>query len=114
SPTALALADAVPYEGCEVMIVRPDGSRRTVLFYVTPIVAAATPDAKLDSPQADSPQADSPQADAPQVDAPHTGRPSTVVGATTILIDVTDREADYREAQAALRESEANFRGFFD
>jgi PAS domain S-box-containing protein len=105
SPTALALADAVPYEGCEVMIVRPDGSRRTVLFYVTPIVAAATPEAaKLDSPQAD----------APQVEAPQTGPPSTVVGATTILIDVTDREADYREAQAALRESEANFRGFFD
>ncbi len=80
SPTALAMADGRAYEGCEAMIVRPDRTRRTVLFYVTPTFDAG-------------------------------GAPS---GATTVLIDVTDREERQREAQRALRESEANFRGFFD
>jgi len=38
----------------------------------------------------------------------------TLLGATTVLIDVTDREERQREALRALRESEVNFRGFFD
>jgi PAS domain S-box-containing protein len=39
---------------------------------------------------------------------------SAPTGAITVLIDVTDREERQRQAQHALRESEANFRGFFD
>jgi len=80
SPTALALADGLPYEGCEAVIVRPDRSRRIVLFYATPTFDAC-------------------------------GAPT---GVTTLLVDVTDREERQREAQRAMRESEANFRGFFD
>ncbi|HEY8520571.1 MAG TPA: PAS domain S-box protein [Gammaproteobacteria bacterium] len=80
SPLALALRDGKPREGTEVVIVRPDDSRRTVLCYVLP-----------------------------QLDA-H----GTVTHATAVLVDITRREALQAAAQAALQESEANFRGFFD
>lgn len=36
-----------------------------------------------------------------------------LVGATTVLVDVTDREEHRRAAQRALKDSEANFRSFF-
>src|SRR5690606_4606746 len=80
SPTALALAERKPYEGCETVLVRPDRSRRTVLSYATPSFDAH----------------------------------GTLLGATTVMIDITVREERQREAQRALRESEVNFRGFFD
>ena len=80
SPTALALAERKPYEGCETVLVRPDQSRRTVLSYATPSFDAH----------------------------------GTLLGATTVMIDITVREERQREAQRALRESEVNFRGFFD
>ncbi|HEX6996898.1 MAG TPA: PAS domain S-box protein [Gammaproteobacteria bacterium] len=80
SPLALALRDGQPREGTELVIVRPDDSRRTVLCYVLP------------------------QRDARGV----------VTHATAVLADITRREALQAAAQAALQESEANFRGFFD
>ena len=79
-PMALALRHGRPYEGREAIVVRPDGSRCTVLYYVSPV-------------------------------HDELGR---IPGATGVLIDVTVREELQRAAQAALLESQANFRGFFD
>src|SRR5262245_45878011 len=96
--TAQALQSGSRYEGLEAVVVRPDGSRRSVLAYVSPL--------KDES--------------------------GALIGATTILVDVTDqihrrpsrrdrdegdRSADAieeRAAKAALEASEANFRGFFE
>jgi PAS domain S-box-containing protein len=80
SPTALALKESRACEGLEAVIVRPDGSLRTVLYYAAPVYDAA-------------------------------GAPS---GAAVVLIDVTEREEAQRAARAALQDSEANLRGFFD
>ena len=94
--TALALQSGSGYERREVVVVRPDGSRRDVLASVTPL--------RDDS--------------------------GTLVGATTILVDITDQmqrgsrrraseandafETEEKAAKLALQASEANFRGFFD
>ena len=96
--TAQALQSGSRYEGLEAIVVRPDGSRRSVLAYVSPL----------------------------------NNESGVLVGATTILVDVTDqiqrsparRDGDEgdesassieeRAAKAALEASEANFRGFFE
>lgn len=92
--TALALKGGSRYEGRELVIERPDGSRRNVLVYVSPL---------------------------------H-GDSGTLIGATTVLVDITDQvqrelerladdaegAAEERAARAALKLSEANFRGFFE
>ncbi len=96
--TALALQSGRRYEGLEAVVVRPDGSRRSVLAYVSPV----------------------------------SDESGALVGATTILVDITNhiqrsperRGADdgdgaadsteERAAKAALEASEANFRGFFE
>jgi PAS domain S-box-containing protein len=80
STAALALGSGRAYEGREAVLVRPDGSRRTVLDYVAPV-------------------------------HDHTGR---VTGVTVVLVDVTEREKMQHAARAALEQSEANLRGFFD
>jgi PAS domain S-box-containing protein len=95
--TALALQSGSRYEGLEAVVVRPDGSRRRVLAYVSPV----------------------------------SDENGALVGATTILVDITariqrnperrgaddrDGAADSTEDRAAkaLEASEANFRGFFE
>jgi PAS domain S-box-containing protein len=79
-PTALALASGRACEAAEATIERPDGSRRTVLYYAAPLRNGA----------------------------------AEIVGASAVLIDVTEREQAQRSAHDALKASEANFRGFFD
>ena len=85
--TAVALQSGIRCDGREVVVARPDGSRRNVLFYVSPLHDDA----------------------------------GILVGAATVLVDVTDqlqrreREAnEEKAAKAALQASEANFRGFFE
>ncbi|HEU4618184.1 MAG TPA: PAS domain S-box protein [Gammaproteobacteria bacterium] len=80
SPMARALSTVRNCEGAEAVIVRPDGTRRTVLYYAVPT---------------------------------HDGC-ATLTGATALMIDITDREEEQRAARAALENSEANFRGFFE
>ncbi|HEX7079443.1 MAG TPA: PAS domain S-box protein [Gammaproteobacteria bacterium] len=80
SPMAIALREGRACEGLEAIVVRPDMTRRIVLYYVTPVRGAG----------------------------------DVVNGATAVMVDVTEREEIQRAARAALQDSEANFRGFFD
>jgi two-component system CheB/CheR fusion protein len=77
---ARALRDDAPYGEKELIIVRPDGTERTVLSYVTPV---------------------------------HDDR-GALVAATAVLVDITQHVEAHNATKAALRETEANFRAFFD
>src|SRR5262245_19907310 len=94
--TALALQDGSSYEGREAVVVRPDGSRRNVLVYVSPLHDDS---GKL------------------------AGAVTTLVDITEHVDrglwrrdsdgkDVVDMSEE--KAKAALQASEANFRGFFE
>jgi PAS domain S-box-containing protein len=85
--TAVALQSGIRCDGREVVVARPDGSRRNVLFYVSPL----------------------------HDDAGILIGAATVLVDITDQRQRRKREAsEEKAAKAALQASEANFRGFFE
>ena len=94
SGTALTLQGGRPHEGIETVVVRPDGTRRTVVTYVSPMNDESGALAGATTLLVDITE--------------HVQR-----GASEPLDDSVDLSEE-KAAKAALLASEANFRGFFE